>query len=407
MTCPGSVRMEDRFPEETSEYASEGTAMHTVREMALLSGKPVSDFIGDVIEADGRQYTVTREWADWIQPGIDTIREQAVGGELFVEERVFLDTWLPEQFGHLDTLVVRDDIIIVNDFKGGRGVVVDAERNLQMMLYALGAWDNIARHKTEATDFLLVIDQPRVPGGGSEWRTTLKELLLFAEEAAAAMARTEDPDAELVPSIDACRFCRAASNSACYALDQFVLSLLGLTLEDLDAKMTQEPAMTEYDKMDPERRSYVIKHVSMIRSWLSKLHENALADAQAGLPVPGYKAVATLGDRAWTSEEEAEAFWKGKIPDKDLFIRKLKGPAQVEKLAGTRNWKKAEETIVTRPEGKPALVPESDPRPALIPLTDLLDDLDDDPQDDLLDDLDDLMGDTEEIEAADDLDDLI
>src|SRR5690625_668338 len=119
----------------------------------------------------------------------------------------------------------------------------------------------------------------------------------------------------------------------------------------------------------------------------------------------GFEGVATLGDRAWTSEAEAEAFWKGKIPDKDLYTRKLKSPAQVEKLAGTRNWKKAEDTIVVRPEGKPALVPEDDPRPALIPLTDLLDDLDGDPQDDLLADLDELLGDTEE--AEEELDDLI
>src|SRR5690625_5897994 len=126
-----------------------------------------------------------------------------------------MDTWIPDQFGTVDTLIVRPDLIIVNDFKGGRGVVVDADNNLQMMLYALGAWDQIARHKTEATDFLLVIDQPRVRGQGSEWRTTLRELLIFAEKAAAAALRTLDPNAELVPSIGGCRFCKAAKHSAC------------------------------------------------------------------------------------------------------------------------------------------------------------------------------------------------
>lgn len=405
MTCPGSVRMEDAYPDETSPYAAEGTAMHTIREKALRSGKNVAEYLGEKVEVDGLEFEVTAEWVTWLQPGIDWVREQATGGELFVEERVHMDTWIPDQFGTVDTLIVRPDLIIVNDFKGGRGVVVDADNNLQMMLYALGAWDQIARHKTEATDFLLVIDQPRVRGQGSEWRTTLRELLIFAEKAAAAALRTLDPNAELVPSIGGCRFCKAAKHSACYALDQFVLSLLGLTLEDLDKDRSERPTMIEYDKMDPERRSYVLTHISMIRSWLNNLHANALSDAQSGVEVPGFKAVATLGDRAWTSEAEAEAFWKGKIPDKDLYTRKLKSPAQVEKLAGTRNWKKAEDTIVVRPEGKPALVPEDDPRPALIPLTDLLDDLDDDPQDDPLADLDDLLGDTEE--AEEELDDLI
>src|SRR5690625_7213029 len=99
--------------------------------------------------------------------------------------------------------------------------------------------------------------------------------------------------------------------------------------------------MIEYDKMDPERRRYVLTHISMIRSWLNKLHANALSDPQSGLEVPGFKAVPTLGDRPWTSEAEAEAFWKGKIPDKDLYTRQLKSPAQLEQLAGTRNCTKA------------------------------------------------------------------
>lgn len=398
MTCPGSVRKEDAFPDETSEFAAEGTAMHLVREKALLEGRPVSDYVGDVIEVEGLKFEVTADWPGWIQPGIDFLLEQ--GGELFVEERVLLDTWLPEQFGTVDSIVVRDDLIIVSDFKGGRGLVVDAERNLQMMLYALGAWDNIARHKTKTTDFLLVIDQPRVPGKGSEWRTTLQELLVFAEEASAAAIATLDPDAPLVPTPLGCQFCRASRNSACYALDQFVLSLLGLTLDDLDNPRNQDPEMIEYDKLDPERRSYVLQHASMIRSWVNNLHGNALNDAQTGQPVPGFKAVATLGDRTWTDEAEAEAFLKGKIPQKDMYVQKLKSPTQMEKVVGTRTWAKAEE-LIHRPDGKPALVPESDPRPALIPLQDLLDDLDGD--DDLLGDLEDLPCEAEQ----DDYDDLI
>src|SRR5690625_7451967 len=106
-----------------------------------------------------------------------------------------MDTWIPDQFGTVDTLIVRPDLIIVNDFKGGRWVAFDADNNLQMMLYALGAWDQIARHKTEATDFLLVIDQPRARGQGSEWRTTLRELLIFAGKGAAVALTPLEPHA--------------------------------------------------------------------------------------------------------------------------------------------------------------------------------------------------------------------
>lgn len=388
--------MEDRFPEETSEFSSEGTAAHTVREMCLRDNRNVEEFVGEKIVADGIEFEVTEDWVGYLQPGIDRIRE--FKGSWVFEYRVEMEPWIPEGFGTLDAGGISDDLIIIDDLKFGRGVAVGAERNKQLMIYALGFWMNYARHKTDAKRFLLRIDQPRVPGRGSEWEVSLDELLKFAEKVAAAALATLDPEAPLNPTPEACRFCRASRNSACYALDQFVLSLLGLGLDDLDKSRNQEPDMIEYDKLDPERRSYVLTHAGMIRSWLNNLHANALSDAQAGEPVPGFKAVATLGDRSWADEAEVEEFLKGKIPQRDIYVQKLKSPTQMEKVVGTRTWAKVEKMII-RPEGKPALVPESDPRPALIPLNDLLDDLEDD------DFLDDLLA--EETSPEDDLFDLI
>lgn len=382
--------MQDRFPETSSEFSSEGTAAHTVRERCLVGGQDVEAFVGELIEADGRKFEVTQDWVDFLQPGIDRIRE-AKGFEWVFEYRVEMDPWIPGGFGTLDAGGISVDLIIIDDLKFGRGEIVEAERNKQLMIYALGFWMNYARHKTNAKRFLLRIDQPRVTGLGSQWEVTLDELLVFAEEVAAAYLRTLDPDAPLQPSLKGCRFCRAAHNAACYALDQFVLDLLGLTLDDLDAERTKEPTLIEYETLEPERRSYVLTHTGMIKSWLSNLHSAALNDAMLGNPVPGFKAVATVGDRQWADPTAAEEFWKAKMPAKDIYSQKLKSPAQMEKVAGTRTWAKAQE-LIHRPDGPPALVPESDKREALIPLIDLLEDLDDEPEDLLgADELDELI----------------
>lgn len=375
MVCHGAPRMEERFPDETSEFSSEGTAAHTVRERCLKENRNVEDFVGEFIEADELFFEVTPEWVTWLQPGIDRIRD--ANAEWVFEHRVEMDPWIEGGFGTLDAGGISDDLIILDDLKFGRGVAVDAERNKQLMIYALGFWMNYARHRTPAKRFLLRIDQPRVTGGGSEWYTTLDELLVFAEEVAAAAIATLDPDAPLRPTPKGCQFCRAARNASCYALDHFCLDLLGLTLDDLDASRTKEPILIPYDTLAPERRSYLLEHSKLISSWLNNLHSAALDDALKGLPVPGFKAVATQGDRSWGNPEAAEDFWKSKLPVKDIFNQKLKSPAQMEKIAGTRTWAKAQELIV-RPEGKPALVPVSDKRAALIPVIDMLDDLDDD-----------------------------
>lgn len=383
MYCAGKPRMEEPFPEETSEFSSEGTAAHTVRERCLTTGIDVRELVGEWIPADGMQFEVTPEWVSWLQPGIDRIRE--AGGEWVFEYRVQMDPWIEGGFGTLDAGGIFPDLIIIDDLKFGRGVRVDAVRCKQLMIYALGFWMNYARHKTNAKRFLLRIDQPRVPGGGSEWYVTLDELLVFAEQVAAAALATLEPDAPLQPTVKGCQFCRAASNSACYALDQFVLELLGMTLEDLDGESIMTPV--PYDKLSPERRSRVIEHSAMIRKWLTNIHGAALKDALNGQEVPGFKAVSTLGDRSWVNEQQAEEYWKSKMPAKEIYTQKLKSPAQMEACAGTRNWANAQD-LIHRPEGSPALVPMSDPRPALIPLKDLLDDLD---AGDAGDDYDDLI----------------
>lgn len=385
-TCPGSVALEAHFPNETSEFAAEGTAMHYVREQCLLTGKDVHEFVGDEVKADGFTFEVTNEWVNWIQPGVDRLREE--GGELYVEKRVSLEAWVEGEFGTVDALVILPDLIIVDDFKGGRGVVVAAERNGQAMQYALGAWENIARHKTKATDFLIRIDQPRVPGGGSEWRCTLDELLRFAEnEYVPAAEAAKQEDAPLVPSPDACQFCTAASNAACPALHSYCAEMFGIDIDNTD--LAEVPAMPDIDQLTPEKRSYIIKHQKMLSKWLQSIHGLQLSEALAGHETPGFKAVETTGDRQWVDPEEAEKYWTKRLPKKDCYTQKLKSPAQIERVAGTRVWSAAQD-MIHRPPGKPALVPETDPRPALIPVVDLLGDLDDEPET-VTEELDDLI----------------
>ena len=372
--CSGSLNKEAGLDNLSSEFSSEGVAAHTVRERCLVGGLDVQDLVGDWIAADELYFEVTRDWVYYLQPGIDRIRE-AKGFTWVFEYRVAMDPWIPGGFGTLDAGGISKDLIIIDDLKFGAGVAVEAVRCKQLMIYALGFWKNYARHHTKATRFLLRIDQPRVIGKGGEWEVSLDELLEFAVELEAAVKRTWLPDAPLRPSPKGCRFCLAARHGKCEVLDAFVLELLGLTFDDLDNTL-EKLKMEKPDGIDPDRRARIIEHASMISSWVSNLRSISLQQAILGTPDAGLKAVATMGDRTWASEQVAQEFWEGKMPDKDLYTRKLKSPAQMELIAGTRNWKKAE-SLITRAEGPPALVPVSDPRPALLPLMSLLSDLDD------------------------------
>lgn len=379
MTCPGSVALSDHFPDEISYAACEGTFAHTIREKCLKEGKGAVDFVGYSETVEDWTFEWKLEDCDLLQKGIDWIREQP--GDKLYEYRVDLGAWMPGQFGTLDTAIIHKDLLVAFDLKWGRGVTVLADHNPQLMLYAAGLWSDLPTAQRSAIKRVrLIIDQPRGQGGTwREWECSIEDILRFAEEASVAAARTEDPDAPLAVTPKGCQFCVVGANFACPEQHQFFAEIIG---------MKEELELPEIDQLSPERRSFIIQHAPLIKKWLESCHGLQLDHALKGLPTPGFKAVATTGDRSWTNEEAAEEFWKSKMPAKEIYTTKLKSPAQMERVAGTRNWKAAQE-LIQRAEGKPALVPETDPREPLVPLLSLLDDIDDGEviEDDLTDDL--------------------
>lgn len=372
MLCPGKLQAEAGFEDEPKEYSAEGTFAHTIREECLKTGVDADSFIGRTETVEGFTFTWDRAMASAIQPGIDRIRDS--GGTWFFEQRVSMENWIKDMWGTLDAGGILPDLIVIDDLKFGRGTQVDAFRCVQLMLYAVGFWYQIARHHTKTKKFLLRIDQPRVPGGGSEWHTTLEELLEFMNEAIEAAIRALDPNAPRHASPKACAFCLAARHGDCYELDRYVLELLGLDFDDLDYS-TGALKLANPQKLDPDRRQRLLENARLIKNYMDTVYRTAIQDAVNGDPCPGYKAVETLGDRQWEDEEEAEQFLLKKIPKKDVYKTTLISPAQAENILGTRNWAQAEK-MITRNPGKPALVPLSDPRPALIPVINLFDDLD-------------------------------
>jgi hypothetical protein len=162
------------------------------------------DFIGHRFTVEGYSFEWDEDDAAYLAWGIEEIRSYP--GEFYGEYQVDLSKWLgPDQFGTLDRAVAGPSSSSSATSSGASaGTPV---RNKQLMLYALGFWWNVARHITEATEFLIIIDQPRCSGGGGQWRTTLEELLAFAEEARAAAERTRDPNAVRTASTRGCMWC--------------------------------------------------------------------------------------------------------------------------------------------------------------------------------------------------------
>lgn len=112
-----------------------------------------------------------------------------------------------------------------------------------------------------------------------------------------------------------------------------------------------------------------MQRIPAIEAWVNAVRDEVDARLRAGLPVNGFKLVAgRMGNRKWTSDEEAEAILRRtSLKLDELAPRKVISPTTAEKLMkadriGPRHWAQLEKAI-TRSAGKAIVVSSDDPRP--------------------------------------------
>ncbi|WP_278456288.1 DUF2800 domain-containing protein [[Clostridium] scindens] len=360
LACPPSAKLEEQFPDTTSDAAREGTLAHELAELKVRNYFYTTDFGKRKLNAAVKKLQKEDLWQDemmgYTDQYLDYIRVVAMAdriqGTAEIEKKVDFGRWVPGGFGTADCLLLKGNQLHVIDFKYGKGVPVSAEENPQMMLYALGARDmyGILYHFDE---FHLHIIQPRIDNV-SEWTCTEEELLEFGSYVKERSALAIDGAGEFCPGESQCRFCRARSRCAARAEHNVKLAFS----PDLGKKppLISNGQMGEYLRLG-----------AGVAKWLAELKDCALAECLAGNEVPGWKAVEGRSTREWTDMDAAfEVLEKsGVAPEEMLWERKPLTLAQVEKMVGKRDFQDAVGSYVAVRRGKPALVQEADSREAI------------------------------------------
>lgn len=383
MRCPGAPNAEAGILDGAGWYAAEGTFFHNVAADALITGLDAYDFLGTQERVDGFDFEWTEEMADHLQPALDRIAELSFGDwtKIYVEKKVDISAYtIPGQFGTSDVGIIDPILheITVWDHKYGAGVPVSPVENEQAKLYGLGFWDTIARDIFKNDDpadikVRLVIHQPRIATGGGEWVTTMADLLAFGEKAREAAQRTLPRNAPRIPGLKQCEFCKASGK--CPDLAKFNLEMAGLDFENLDGDPAEVPDLPVPNAFSPERRSYIVRHAALFQKWMDAIHADVLTDALQGRPTPGLKAVlGRQGNRTWSNPEAVAPILEKALRD-DAFTRKLISPAQAQKKLPGEVWSDVKKSI-TRPDGKPSIVTDDDPRPAIEPASAAFENLD-------------------------------
>lgn len=389
INCPASVFLNKDIPDEGSVYADEGTAAHTIMELA---GKEYfKGFEFDSIKTTlalklaemmtrGPQgkFTITDAWADevincarvWL-----TELDKVCGGfpDYVAFETRVNSVEIPNgsMGGTADCLMLVGDTLHVFDYKHGQGVPVSAENNPQLSLYGYMAY--MSHLDLPVKNVELHIVQPRADNTNA-WKTSVEHLCTWFDEIV-------QPQAERVISIcetgkytledftvtkSGCRFCKA--KAACPAMTREVSTELDLP------RVLTVPDSTE-------KLARLLDFKPVAEAYFDAVEKKVFDLLSNGQSVPGFKLVSGRpGNRKWTDSAQAlDELKKAKLKMSEYYkTPEVISPSQAEKLfkqgvIGERKWQTLQ-GLITRPEGKPTLAAVTDKRPALKSDTDYLTD---------------------------------
>lgn len=208
MNCTPSARLEREFEDNSGEAAAEGTAAHGLSEhklrraLKMRSKKPVSKYDSDEMDS------YTDGYVEFVIEEIEQAKQICPDPKVLIEQKLNFSKFVPDGFGTGDCVIIADGTIHIIDFKYGQGVLVEAEDNLQMKLYALGAlemFDGIY----DISAVSMTIYQPRHENVST--CTVFKESLYqWAEEIHKPTTdKALKSEGHYVPGAH-CQFCRAA-----------------------------------------------------------------------------------------------------------------------------------------------------------------------------------------------------
>lgn len=431
--CTASV-LHQSAERRSSVFADEGTAAHDVAAACLIDGTDTDNPHVQLYVNHCREL-VTK---GLLTTGPKPIHELATpGSEVMVERSVplFYQSVSPSQgttgegevacvvggvnTGTVDFALVNERGVFIRDLKYGQGVLVDAEQNEQLAIYALSLVRDLESdglYTFAPTDLVsLGIVQPRHHGAAPirTWDMTLAELEEFCAAIEMAAERIARGLYEYHPGEHACRWCD--HRRACEALRADTLSPFGdnaidllsmlpdLTkaenklevegrvalvverLEELNDTSTTGDGLTEdaLSGISEDKLVAIWNRRKAITRWLDDIDEMLTERAAAGRPAPGTKLVrGRPGNRKWANEEAADKLLASRLLAKDRYVKVLVSPTVAEELLelekeGTR-FRNRFAAAVSRSDGRPVLAPTSDKRPAIEASVDLLPDIEED-----------------------------
>lgn len=348
LNCTPSARLELEFENTGSEAAREGTAAHTLcehklkRALHMRSRRPVSDYDSDEMEE------CTDAYVDFVMEQYEAAKQVCEDPVIFIEQRLDFSCYVPDGFGTGDCVIISDDKLHIIDFKYGMGVLVEAEDNPQMKLYALGAlavYDALY----DISEVSMTIFQPRRENV-STWTVSVADLKAWAETELKPKAdMAYNGEGEYLPG-EWCTFCRAAVRCRARAEEKLKLA---------QTEFRMPPLLTDAEIED------ILSILPNLTKWANEITAYALdAALNHGKEWNGFKVIEGRSVRKYRDEDAVAEAAKA-AGYRDIYRQTLIPLTEMQKLMGKDRFEDILGGLIYKAPGKPTLAPKSDKRPAV------------------------------------------
>jgi Protein of unknown function (DUF2800). len=331
--CTGSFALGLQVPEPPeSEYAAEGTRLHTVAS-------------NDLGAAHDEPCAPTADDAALLKPYLDYARKRMKQTKaVAIEATLKHSSWL---FGTPDLKLIYKEagehILEIVDLKTGAGILVDPEENGQLLTYAYMAllemakmewgqpsmatrkrFDEFADIRADQPDpfqflpqtiRLTIVQPPDEDHPVKTWDTTREHVLEHGKASEKAIAIALSGKGKLIPG-DHCRFCKAKP---------ICPKLRGEVVEAVDGPL---PATMSVDTLAfwLERADRMEGFIKAVREMGHEVASQALQQGRPG--IPGWTLKPKRATRSWADEAKVlEIARKRRIK---IWQDKLLSPAMAE-----------------------------------------------------------------------------
>ncbi|MBM7824711.1 hypothetical protein JOD55_000538 [Arcanobacterium pluranimalium] len=262
--------------------------------------KPVSGWI------DAEMDALTDDYAAFVQERLRDVHQECADPQVLIEQRLDFSHVVPGGFGTGNCVIIAELRLQIIDLKYGQGVMVEAEHNPQLMLYALGAL-NAFGSLYDISEVAVTIFQPR-RSNVSTWTIPVAKLEAWTEQVvkprAALAARG---DGEFAPG-EWCRFCKLVPTCRTRAETNLVLAQheLAPPAELTDAEIAQ-----------------VLAQLPDLKAWAADVEAHALS-------------LAVNQGKTWPRFKLVEGRSVRNTPTSPLSSRRLRQPVSTCGIASSR-----------------------------------------------------------------------